>query len=222
MGTNWLIWCGVVLLVADDQRSSFMTNVHLPPVGVLLSFVCGLSVLRPRLATLDVSRYYGSSVYPTWRSDSYEGFVCPSSVVFYACCISIVWDSQLPYLAHPCRVFSEAWACHISHTWWKYCYSCLNFLTQLFQPVGRCQIVCSDVFVMRSCMMFCDIVALVSRSRAPVGSELALICTATYPVETHIHSFGPFLMDFVSDDNQRGGVVSLYWGWGLMMSHRLG
>ena len=42
MGTNCLIWCGVVLLVADDQRSYFMTNGHLPPVGMRLSFVHGL------------------------------------------------------------------------------------------------------------------------------------------------------------------------------------
>ena len=42
MGTNCLILCGVVLLVADDQRSYFMTNVNLPHVG-------GTSVLRPRL-----------------------------------------------------------------------------------------------------------------------------------------------------------------------------
>ena len=46
MGTNCLIQCGVVLLVADDQQSSFMTNGHLQPAGVRLSFVYGLSVLR--------------------------------------------------------------------------------------------------------------------------------------------------------------------------------
>ena len=59
MGTNCLIRCGVVLLVADDQRSSFMTNGHLPPVGVRLSFVRGMSVLRPWLATLAVSDTLG-------------------------------------------------------------------------------------------------------------------------------------------------------------------
>ena len=37
---------------------------------------------------------------------------------------------------------------------------------------------------MRICMMFFYIVAFVSRSCAPVGSELALICTATHPVES--------------------------------------
>ena len=49
MGTSCLIRCVVVLLLADDQRSSFMTNGHLPPVGghvcpssaARLSFVCG-------------------------------------------------------------------------------------------------------------------------------------------------------------------------------------
>ena len=71
MGTNFLIRCGVVLLVADDQQSYFMTNGHLPPVWVRLSFVRGLSVLHPRLATLTVSRYSGSSVSPTWRFASY-------------------------------------------------------------------------------------------------------------------------------------------------------
>ena len=42
MGTNFLLWCGIVLLVDDDQRSSFMTKGHLLPVGVRLSFVRGL------------------------------------------------------------------------------------------------------------------------------------------------------------------------------------
>ena len=73
MGTNCLIRCGVVLLVADEQRSYFMTNGHLPPVGVRLSFVRGLSIFRPWLATLAVSQYSGSSVSPTWRSASYGG-----------------------------------------------------------------------------------------------------------------------------------------------------
>ena len=99
MGTNCLIRCGVVLLVADDQRSSFMTNGHLPPVGVRLSFVHGSSVLHPRLATLAVSRYSGSSVSHTWRSASYGGLVFPLSEVRYIRCVSIVWESQFPYLA---------------------------------------------------------------------------------------------------------------------------
>ena len=55
MGTNCLIWCGVVLLVADDQQSSFMTNGHLPPVGVRMPFVFGLSVCCQCLTTLAVS-----------------------------------------------------------------------------------------------------------------------------------------------------------------------
>ena len=92
MGTNCLIWCGVVLLVADDQRSYFMTNGHLPPVG-------GTSVLLPRLSTLAVSRYSRSSVSPTWQSASYGGLVFLSSVVRYARCISIVWEPWFPYLA---------------------------------------------------------------------------------------------------------------------------
>ena len=74
---------------------------------------------------------------------------------------------------------------------------------------------------MRSCMMFCDIITFVSRSRALVGSELALICTATHPVETHIHGFGPFWLYFVIDNTQRGEVVGLHWGWRLTMSQSL-
>ena len=64
MSTNCLIRCGLVLLVADDQRSSFMTTSLLPPVGVRLSFVRGMSVFHPWLATLTVSRYSGTTVYP--------------------------------------------------------------------------------------------------------------------------------------------------------------
>ena len=99
MGTNCLIRCGVVLLVADDQRSYFMTNGHLSPMGVRLSFVRGSSVLRPQLAALSISQYSGSSVSPTWRSASYGGLVYPSSVVCYARCILIIWESRFPYLA---------------------------------------------------------------------------------------------------------------------------
>ena len=73
MGTNFLIRCDFVLLVADEQRSYFMTNGHLPPVGVRLSFVRGMSVLRPWLATLAVSRYSGIFVSPTWRSAYLRG-----------------------------------------------------------------------------------------------------------------------------------------------------
>ena len=86
MGTNCLIRCGVVLLVADDQRSSFMTKGHLPRVGVRLSFVHGSSVLRPQLATLAVSRYSGSSVSPlgslppTGDSSVHRPWFAPSAV----------------------------------------------------------------------------------------------------------------------------------------------
>ena len=104
MGNNCLIRFCVVLLVADDQRSYFMTNGHLPPGGGRLSFVCGSSVLRPRLATLAVSRYSGSSVSPTWRSASYGGLVCPSFEVHYARCISMFWEFRLPYLARLCTI----------------------------------------------------------------------------------------------------------------------
>ena len=99
MGTNCLIRCGVVLLVADDQRSSFMTNGHMPPMGVRLSFVRVSSVLRPRLAMLDVSWYSGSSVSPTWLSTSYGGLFFLLSVVCSIWCVWIVWDSCFPYLA---------------------------------------------------------------------------------------------------------------------------
>ena len=92
MGTSCLIRCGVVLLLADDQRSSFMTNGH-------LSYMGGSSILRPRLATLAVSRYSGRYVYHTWRSTSYGGLVCPLSEVHYARCVSIVWEPRFPYLA---------------------------------------------------------------------------------------------------------------------------
>ena len=74
MGTNCLINFGVVLLVADDQWSSFMTNGHLPPVGVRLSFVRGSSVLRPWL-------------------------VCPLYVTRYTRCILILWEFRFPHLA---------------------------------------------------------------------------------------------------------------------------
>ena len=81
--------------------------------------------------------------------------------------------------------------------------------------------ICSDFFVMQSGVMFGDLIVFVSRFRVPVSSEFALICTATQPVEAHIHGFGPFWNDFVSDDTQRGGVVGLHWGWRLTMSHRV-
>ena len=54
MVTNCLIQYGDVLLVADDQRSYFMTNGHLPPVGgvsVLFSVAC-LSSVRDSLRLL--------------------------------------------------------------------------------------------------------------------------------------------------------------------------
>ena len=54
MGTSCLIRCGVVLLLADDQRSYFMTNGHLPPLGehVCPSSTARLSLVRGLLRSL--------------------------------------------------------------------------------------------------------------------------------------------------------------------------
>ena len=60
MGTNCLIWCGVVLLLADEQRSSFMTNGHLSHVG-------GTSVLRTRLVCISYSAWYTCCIPILWE-----------------------------------------------------------------------------------------------------------------------------------------------------------
>ena len=61
--------------------------------------------------------------------------------------------------------------------------------------------------------MFCDVIAFVRRSRAPVGSEWASIRTTTQRVQNaypRLRSF--FRPDFVSDDTRRGGVVGSHRG----------
>ena len=40
-------------------------------------------------------------------------------------------------------------------------------------------------------------------------------------METHVHGFGPFWLDFVGDDAQSGGIVGFRWGWGGFMAHLL-
>ena len=85
MGTNCLIWCGVVLLVADDQRSSFMTNGHLLHVG-------GTSVLRPRLVCPLYAARYARCISILWE------FRFPHLAVYLLreTCLTVVRGSLRP------------------------------------------------------------------------------------------------------------------------------
>ena len=121
MGTNCLIWCGVVLLVADEQRSYFMTNGNLPPVGVRLSFVRGLSFLRPML-------------------------VCPLSVTRYARCIPILCDFCFPHLA-VCLLRGT----HLSVVRGLLCPLCLNSLGLLLPILSNSNYDCTTTLCIIPC-----------------------------------------------------------------------
>ena len=53
-----------------------------------------------------------------------------------------------------------------------------------------------------------------------------MVCSARQyifdPVEVHIHCFSSFDLDGGIGEGNYGGVVSLYWGQGLMMTDFLG
>ena len=85
MVTNFLIRCGVVLLVADDQRSSFMTNIHLRPVGVCLSFV-------RRLVYPSSAAHYARCIPILWEFCFLHLAVC----LLLGTCLSVVCGSLLP------------------------------------------------------------------------------------------------------------------------------
>ena len=54
------------------------------------------------------------------------------------------------------------------------------------------------------------VVTIVGRPRSPVMAKLLLQFSASQPVETHVHVFGPPWGDGVVDDSKGRGVVGLY------------
>lgn len=55
--------------------------------------------------------------------------------------------------------------------------------------------------------MFSEVISQIGVSWRPPNVKLLLFYSVFDPVETHIHSFGPFLLDGVVDNAIRGGVV---------------
>ena len=88
MGDSCLIGCGVVLLLADDQRSSLMTNSHLPPVG-------GSSALRPKLFCPFSAARSACCILILWEFRFSHLEIC----LLRETCLSFVWGSlSLLYL----------------------------------------------------------------------------------------------------------------------------
>ena len=72
--------------------------------------------------------------------------------------------------------------------------------------------------VMRSRMMFREIICTVENALPPIDMELALSVTIANPIKTHIHSFGPFLFDSVVGNATGGAVVRDNGCWWLWMT----
>ncbi len=69
--------------------------------------------------------------------------------------------------------------------------------------------------------MLGEVIRQVGGSRFPKDVELTLSYTILYPVETHVHGFGAFLLNFAVHDAVGGGIVDLDGGCRLGMSHFL-
>ena len=70
-------------------------------------------------------------------------------------------------------------------------------------------------------MMFCNIIAQIGLTWAPVVAELSLECSAAEPVELHVHGLESFACNIVGYDSQGCCVISLHGRWGLFVSHFL-
>ena len=53
-------------------------------------------------------------------------------------------------------------------------------------------------------VMFSPVVGIVEFARAPVDAELVLAFAMAEPVESHVHGFGPFGLDFSVNDASSG------------------
>ena len=62
------------------------------------------------------------------------------------------------------------------------------------------EVVVTYASVVRSGVMFCEIITEVRTTGLPVNFELALIASVANPIKTHIHCFGSLLFDGVVDD----------------------
>ena len=70
-------------------------------------------------------------------------------------------------------------------------------------------------------MMFCNIIAQIGLTWAPVVTEFSLKCSAAEPVELHVHGLESFACNIVSYYPQGCCVISLRMCGGLFVSHFL-
>ena len=73
--------------------------------------------------------------------------------------------------------------------------------------VGFVQVEGADFFVMRSMVVFSEIVRPVEGSFLPENVELALLCSVSYPIKMHVNCFGSFLFYGVVCNSDGGGIV---------------
>ena len=81
-----------------------------------------------------------------------------------------------------------------------------------------CQVSGADGAVMTGGEVLRGVVSLVGGIGSPVVAELALVGTASEPVEAHVHGLKLFASNVEGDDAQRGCVVCLHWHQGLLVS----
>ena len=70
-------------------------------------------------------------------------------------------------------------------------------------------------------IVFSVVIPKILASRLPVDEKLALLCSVLDRIKSHINCFGAFLFDCVIGKTYCSGVVYLYWGGWLGMSHFL-
>jgi hypothetical protein len=77
------------------------------------------------------------------------------------------------------------------------------------------------LLVMFGGVVFCKIIRPVSRSAFPVDDKLSLADAIPYPVKTHVHSFGVFLLDTIVCDPGGSGIIGDNGPRGLLVAQFL-
>ena len=85
---------------------------------------------------------------------------------------------------------------------------------------GR-QVFSSYIPVMLCRMMLCPVVCIIELTWSPVKSKLFLILSVFELVESHVHRFSAFLLDFLVDHTFCHCIISLHRRWRLLVSHNL-
>ena len=80
------------------------------------------------------------------------------------------------------------------------------------------EIIRAKIAMVGNRMSLGEVITLVTFATAPINIEMALFRAITNPEETHVHSFGTFLLENIVDEASSSTIVRLDRSSGLGMS----